>query len=157
MGHTACTVVSQGLYTRSQGLFRRVRNKYYEAEDKSKRVVRDFHYKTAHFLLQRYQTILLPHTSSHRWREHALAPLVKRRISTLRHGMFARRLVQAATLYDGSRIIRGSEAYTSKQCGQCGMLNDHLGGSKVFKCPYCNISADRDLHAARNILLRFLI
>jgi hypothetical protein len=57
----------------------------------------------------------------------------------------------------GSHIIRCSEAYTSKQCGACGELNDKLGGgSKTFNCQKCGTVADRDVHAARNILLRCL-
>ena len=44
---------------------RKAKRAYHDAEDKAKRVVRDFHYKTAHYLLQRYHTVLLPHTSAH--------------------------------------------------------------------------------------------
>ena len=61
---------------------------------------------------------------------------------------------QTSTDYAGSRVIRCSEAYTSKQCGACGELNDRLGSSKVFSCAACGATADRDVHAARNILLR---
>jgi transposase len=32
-------------------------------------------------------------------------------------------------------IKNGSEAYTSKQCGRCGALNEKLGSSKVFQYP----------------------
>ena len=38
-----------------------------------------------------------------------------------------------------------------------GILNDSLGASEVFKCNNCGLKADRDLHAARNILLRHLV
>ena len=55
-----------------------------------------------------------------------------------------------------SSIHTGSEAYTCKQCGNCGVLNDKLGSSETFVCPRCKFSADRDIHAARNILLRHL-
>ena len=72
-------------------------------------------------------------------------------------GQFAQRLIETATWYPGSKIVRGSEAYTSKQCGRCGHLNDKLGGSEVFCCEECSATADRDVHAARNILLRFLV
>lgn len=135
----------------------RARKRYYEAEDKAKRVVRDFHYKTAHALLSRYENIVLPSTSSHRWRQgRRLCAKVKRRPTTLRMGAFAQRLVQTATSYAGSKVVRCSEAYTSKQCGACGHLNDKLGGIKVFNCRSCGAVADRDVHAARNILLRCL-
>jgi len=136
---------------------RRARNAYHDAEDKAKRVVRDFHYKASHYLLQRFHTIILPNTSSYKWREgRKLHASTKQRTMMLRHGKFAERLVQTATQYQGSRILRGSEAYTSKQCGACGVINDKLGASKVFTCHSCGATGDRDIHAARNILLRFL-
>ena len=85
-----------------------------------------------------------------------MAAVTKQRSMMLRHGMFASRLIQTASDYEGIRIIRCSEAYTSKQCGACGELNDKLGGSKTFNCQQCGAVADRDVHAARNILLRCL-
>lgn len=144
---------------RQRNRIRRAKRAYYEAEDKAKRIIRDFHYKAAHYLLQRYHTIILPNTSSHHWRVgKRLAAITKKRAMTLRLGAFASRLVETSTKYPGSVIKRGSEAYTSKQCGLCGTLNDKLGGSKQFICrsATCDATVDRDIHAARNILLRFL-
>jgi len=39
---------------------------------------------------------------------------------------------------------------------ECGHINNSLGGSKTFKCRSCDHCADRDIHAAKNILLRYL-
>ena len=69
---------------------------------------------------------------------------------------FRTRLIETASFYPSVTIKSGSEAYTSKQCGQCGFINDKLGSNEVFLCPKCGASADRDVHAARNILLRHL-
>jgi putative transposase len=144
---------------RQRNRIRRAKRAYHESEDKAKRVIKDFHYKAAHYLCQRYHTIILPYTSSHHWRVgKRLAVITKKRSMTLRTGLFSSRLIQTATKYSGSVIKRGSEAYTSKQCGACGTLNEKLGGSKKFVCKSlsCGASGDRDIHAARNILLRFL-
>jgi putative transposase len=151
-----CRFLDRKLRKKQRRRIRIASKKAQGAEDRAKRVIRDFHYKTAHYLLQRFKTIILPHTSSHRWRTNSLAAVTKRRSMMLRHGMFASRLIQTASDYEGIRIIRCSEAYTSKQCGACGELNDKLGGSKTFNCQECGAVADRDVHAARNILLRCL-
>jgi transposase len=138
---------------------RRAKRRYHAALRKAKRVVRNFHYNVAHDLLRRHQTVILPTNTSHHWRKgKRLARCVKRRATLLQMGMFGERLMQTATWCPSSRIVRGSEAYTSKQCGRCGTLNDKLGGSEVFTCraPGCGNQGDRDVHAARNILLRFL-
>jgi hypothetical protein len=42
------------------------------------------------------------------------------------------------------------------QCGKCGTLNETLGSSRTFGCGLCDAKGDRDVHTARNILLRFL-
>ena len=65
---------------------------------------------------------------------------------------FKNRLVQTASFYNGTCI----RAYTSKQCGLCGRLNDKLGASELFICENCGLTSDRDVHAARNILLKYL-
>ena len=135
----------------------RARRRYHKAIRKSRNVMKDFHFKVAHDMLRGNRTIILPTTSSHRWRTGAkLAQVCKRRIQKLSFGLFASRLVQTSTVYSGSKIVRGSEAYTSKQCGQCGARNDKLGSSICLNCPICGLESDRDIHAARNILLRFL-
>ena len=46
------------------------------------------------------------------------------------------------------------ESYTSKTCGRCGAINNKLSGSKTFHCGECNLTIDRDMHAARNILIK---
>ena len=134
----------------------RARRRFHAAYKKARDVVRNFHYNVAHDLLQRNNTIICPTTGSHSWRTRRLPSLVKRRSQMLSFGKFAHRLVQTSTWYSGKRILRGSEAYTSKQCGACGHINDTLGSSLEFTCTECNLVADRDIHAARNILLRFL-
>jgi hypothetical protein len=136
---------------------RRSTRRYYSALLKATNVVKDFHYKVSHSLLARHDTIICPTTTSHKWRQGpSLRSIVKRRILLLSFGSFARRLVQCATMYKNKTIVRGSEAYTSKQCGRCGTLQDKLGSSLLFTCGQCALESDRDIHAARNILLRFI-
>ena len=50
-----------------------------------------------------------------------------------------------------------AQAFTSKTCGKCGHLNNKLGGSRTFNCRACKHTEDRDVHAARNILLRYYL
>ncbi len=60
-------------------------------------------------------------------------------------------------LFPWVQVVEVDEEYTSKPCEECGILNNAaLRKSKRFKCPACDYTADRDLHTARNILLRYL-
>ena len=159
-GGLPCTdATARGAKAKLRSEVRRAKRRYHASLRKAKRVVRNFHYNVAHALLQQHETVILPTNTSHHWRKgKRLAKLVKRRATLLQMGQFGERLVQTATWYPESRVLRGSEAYTSKQCGRCGTLNDKLGGSEVFTCRAegCGAQGDRDVHAARNILLRFL-
>jgi putative transposase len=41
---------------------------------------------------------------------------------------------------------------SSKTCSRCGLLRDHLSlGERIFTCPACGLSIDRDLNAAINL------
>ena len=37
-----------------------------------------------------------------------------------------------------------------------GHIHTSLGSNKVFHCPQCGLTIDRDMNGARNILIRFL-
>ena len=58
----------------------------------------------------------------------------------------------------GVKVLVVGEAYTSKTCSNCGLVNATLGSSKTFKCPNPKCSfylqpVDRDGNGAANILL----
>ena len=89
--------------------------------------------------------------NTHSIAQGPLNKMVGRRIHMLSFYQFTERLKQTATFYPSAVIMRGSEAYASKQCGGCGVLNDRLGGSEVFKFNECGLTSDMDMHAARNI------
>ena len=47
-----------------------------------------------------------------------------------------------------------NEYMTSKMCSSCSFINYNLGKSKQYNCPKCHLNLDRDLNAAKNILLQ---
>ena len=53
-----------------------------------------------------------------------------------------------------NNIFIVNESYTSKTCGNCGEINNKLGGQSIFKCKKCKIEIDRDINAARNICIK---
>ena len=77
------------------------------------------------------------------------------------HYKFRQHLIAKSELFSDCKVIECDESYTCKTCGYCGVINDKLGGSKVFNykqedCQQKSIGSDRDIHAVRNILLRYL-
>jgi putative transposase len=135
----------------------KVKKTYHASERKAVNVVRDLHYKAANFLCKSFDTILYPSFNAHAIvKGGVLNKHTKRQLNMLSFFKFRCRLRETASFYKGVKIVTGSEAYTSKQCGRCGTLHETLGGSEVFKCHKCELLCDRDVHAARNILLRHL-
>jgi len=47
-------------------------------------------------------------------------------------------------------------SYQDHQCGRGGTRHKTLGSNEIFRCGQCALVSDRDMHAARNILLRFI-
>ena len=78
-------------------------------------------------------------------------------MSSWNHYSFRQTLKNKAKQF-GVTVSIANEAYTSKTCDKCGTIHTKLGGNKVFKCPKpgCGHIADRDAHAAKNILLRLI-
>jgi putative transposase len=57
----------------------------------------------------------------------------------------------------GIKYQEVDEAYTTKICSNCGQQN-FVGVSKIYRCSNsdCSYTADRDMNAAKNIMLRGL-
>jgi putative transposase len=129
-----------------------------ELRTKAKYIVDDLHWRTADLLTKQFQVILLPIFNTKQMankNKRKLSRTSTRLLLGLSHYAFQQKLLYKAK-QRGVNVILCKEHYTSKCCGNCGELNQKLGSKKIFTCVKCNIVADRDIHAARNILLRGL-
>lgn len=127
---------------------------------KIRNLVDDFHKKFVHWLVTRYELILLP--------EYAVSGMVNRSTRNIREKSvramltwspfrFKERLLMKAKLEGNKTFVAiVDEQYTTKTCGKCGALNNHVGASKTFHCPSCHASIPRDWNGARNIFLRYV-
>jgi putative transposase len=121
--------------------------------------ISEVHKKLATWLCENYRVILLPKFETQqmvRRRNRKLATKTARGMCTWAHFRFRQMLLSKAELYPWCQVIICDEHYTSKTCGRCGTLNQTLGAKKTFNCGACGYEADRDISAARNILLRYL-
>lgn len=128
--------------------------------NKIQNIVDELHKKAAHFLTTNYQVVLQPtfETSQDQIVKRAKRNIDRKSVGqmlTWKHYRF-KQIIQHQGDKNGSIVVDVSEAYTSKNCGNCGQIHQKIGGSKVFKCPNCQTVIERDLNGARNILLRAL-
>ena len=54
--------------------------------------------------------------------------------------------------YAGKRVVKVNPAYTSQTCSRCHNRHKLKLSDRVYHCPSCNLSLDRDVNAAINIL-----
>jgi len=111
----------------------------------------EFHFKVIRFLTDHFDTIYLPRLETKKLSQ-TLKAKASREMIAQSHGLFHQRLADVCEIR-GATLIVPSEAYTSKTCGNCGLLVN-VGSSETFACPSCGYTADRDLNAARNIYIR---
>lgn len=122
-------------------------------------LVQEVHRKMSTWLCENYRVVLIPKFESSRMVKRGgrkIRSKTVRGMLTWSHYAFRAMLKEKAELFPWVTIVECDEAYTSKTCGQCGTIHTTLGGAKTFRCKACNYVADRDISAARNILLRYL-
>jgi len=54
--------------------------------------------------------------------------------------------------YAGKRVVKINPAFTSQTCSRCGKRHKLELSDRVFHCPHCGLSLNRDWNAAINIL-----
>lgn len=57
----------------------------------------------------------------------------------------------------GAKLVKVNPSGTSQECSGCGMTVPKELSERVHCCPYCGLTLDRDVNAARNILKRALV
>jgi putative transposase len=126
---------------------------------KVKNQVKDAHHKISKFLCQNYDAVLLPDFQSQQMvetKKRNIRGKTVRQLLTWCHYKF-KQIIKAKAKRYNCLIVPCEEWYTSKTCSECGNIDDKLGGNKIYKCKSCDSIMDRDLNAAKIILLKFLI
>ena len=137
----------------------RIRRRISILRNKIKNIVDDLHHKSANYLTKNYKTIIIPNTNITNMVSNDTSNLTKetkRSLLALSHYKF-REYLKFLAHCRNSQVIEVSESHTSKTCGACGVIHTALGGNKVFECvEKCGYHQDRDIHGARNIMIRTL-
>jgi putative transposase len=115
------------------------------------------HKKTVKYICENYTDIIIPKFGTKQIaKKMKLAGMKKqaRKTYELAHCEFLERLKTKVNTYENRRLFVVTEHYTSKTCGNCGLLNKKLGLDRIFKCNFCDYEKDRDINAARNIFIK---
>ena len=109
---------------------------------------RDWHYKTATDLCERFDLI-----ATETLNLDAMKRLWGRKVSDLAFGQFVEILKFKCFKHNREFVQVGQWTPTTKPCSDCGHHNDNLSLSdRQWRCPECDSHHDRDANAAINIL-----
>ncbi len=137
---------------------RKLRKRFLVVKSNVTNSVKDQQQKAIHYYCENYRHILLPDFDSvgiaKKLKKQGIKKQARKTIE-LSHRSLLMRLRNKVEIYEHRRFYLVKEPFTSKTCGSCGKLNN-VGCGRVYKCSKCDYEADRDLNAARNILIRTL-
>lgn len=126
---------------------------------KKKRIRDHEHYRVINFLTDRYDGIILPKLKTKNISK-ALKSKANHDMFDISHYTFLRRVGERCIESD-TILEHPGEQWTSKTCGRCGKSNlpgrERRGTFREYKCLYCGLHAHRDVHAARNIFMKWYI
>jgi putative transposase len=111
---------------------------------------KDFLHKTSTHLVNNYSFIASEKLASQEMSEQRYG----KQINDAGWNMFADMLAYKAE-GAGCKVVSVDPENTSKMCSRCGNIRDDLTlWDRMYACPECGLTTDRDLNAARNILIR---
>ena len=113
------------------------------------------HWKTANDLLKKNDVIFYGDIKSNDIVCKSNNKNLKRSFNDMKFYKFKERLLYKASI-KSKLVICVNEAFTSKTCSFCGNINNP-GCSKIYKCINCHKKIDRDINAAKNILMKGIL
>lgn len=126
-----------------------------KTEKKKTNIINELHWKTINHLLQHNDVILLGNIKSHNIVKRSRNNNCNRSFNDLKFYQFKERIKYKADCYN-KLVFEVNEAYTSQYCSSCGTINKPMA-SKIYNCNHCNSICDRDINAAKNILIKGII
>ncbi|WP_366517232.1 transposase [Microcoleus sp. PH2017_18_LLB_O_A] len=124
-------------------------NKVAKIHQRIQRQRKDFHYKTAHFLVRQYDLIAVEDLN--------IKGLARthwgKSILDAAWGSFMT-ILEAVAVIRGVRVVKVNPNNTSQDCSGCGVKVKKDLSIRWHSCPHCHTELDRDINAAINILHR---
>lgn len=127
-------------------------------------LITEIHNKAAHWLLSQHDAVIAPKLATKSIVANSSArPLhagAKRGVLLWRHARWQAWLAHKARYFPACTLVDDfKETYTTQACGACGTLNRRVGAAHEYTCP--KVACDyrgvpRDVHGARNILIKFM-
>lgn len=148
------SIIGEGAFEKIKKLIlKQDEQRNFKRELRIKNMVKEMHWKSIRYLTREYDTILYPNFKvSQMVRSKKLARVTKRLMLMFSFYAFKEKLKFKCD-HLNRKLIIVDESYTSRTCSKCGKLNN-IGSKETYHCIYCGMRGDRDILAARNILIK---
>jgi len=110
----------------------------------------NFAHQESHKLVNRFNTVVVEDLSINDMQKGNFR-CINKSIGDVAWRMFLN-LIEYKAEYAGKRAIKINPAYTSQNCSRCGNRQKLKLSDRIYHCPCCNLSLNRDHNAALNIL-----
>ncbi|MDP2632718.1 MAG: transposase [Candidatus Curtissbacteria bacterium] len=110
----------------------------------------NFAHQESRKLVNRFNTIVVEDLSINDMQKNNFR-CINKSIGDVAWRMFLN-LIEYKAEYAGKRAIKINPAYTSQNCSRCGNRQKLKLSDRVYHCPCCALSLNRDLNAAKNII-----
>lgn len=147
--------INKQIYYIKQKRIKQCHNKFLglrKREARKSNIVNELHWKTINSLLASNDVIMYGDIKSHNIVKNNKNTTLNQNFNDLKFFQFKNRLLYKANI-ENKLVFPINEAYTSQCCSHCGTLNKP-GKSKIYNCSECNVTYDRDINAAKNILIK---
>jgi transposase len=135
---------------------RKRRKKAYDKREKKKEnLIEELHWKVANDLVNKNDVIFYGDIKSHNISKNSTNKKLNRDFNDLKFYKFKCKLTHKMCIAN-KLLYLVHEANTTKTCSFCGLINNP-SSEKIYNCSKCNISLDRDVNAAKNILMKGLM
>jgi len=132
--------------------YKKQQNKVARIHQRIARKRQDFHYKTAHELVKKYDLIAVEDLQV---RNLARNSKLAKSIYDAGWSAFIN-ILEAVAVKCGSLVVKVAPHGTSQNCSECGVKVPKTLSVRTHECPSCGLILDRDENAAVNILNKAL-
>ena len=124
-------------------------------ENKKANIINEIHWKCINDILDNNDVIFYGDIKSHDITKNTNNKNLKINLSDLKFYKFKTRLLYKAEIKN-KKVLMVNENFTTQTCSFCGNINKP-GCSKIYNCINCKNKIDRDINAAKNILMKGII
>lgn len=130
---------------------RKIIKKHYK---RIKDMMNDMHWKICRYLSRNYKNVIMGNFSTKQYGETENVRKMNKRKGNIISFYEMKEKMKYICKKNKMKYKETDERNTTQCCGKCGNQKKDVGKSEVYECNKCKYKEGRDIHSARNILIK---